>query len=85
MLVRQKEVRVWFYSVICTLLIHTNNLIHSFKEFLSKWVTEETKKLITNLTKWRRSRRALAIPATFMILFVSMLGIVSITYILLRS
>jgi hypothetical protein len=27
-----------------------------------------------------RSRRALAIPATFMILFVSMLGVVSITY-----
>lgn len=32
------------------------------------------------LAKMRRSRRALAIPATFMILFVSMLGIVSITY-----
>jgi len=80
MLVRPKEVRVWFYSVICTFLRHTNDLIHSFKEFLSKWVTEETKKLITNLTKWRRSRRALAIPATFMILFVSMLGVVSITY-----
>jgi len=31
-------------------------------------------------TKWRRSRRALAIPATFLILFVSMLGIISITY-----
>jgi hypothetical protein len=36
--------------------------------------------LITNLIKWCRSRRALAIPATFLILFVSMLGIVSITY-----
>jgi len=80
MLVNPKEVRVWFHSVICTLLIHTNDLIHSFKKFLSKWVTEETKNLITNLTKWRRSRRALAIPATFMILFVSMLGVVSITY-----
>ena len=80
MFVRAKEVRVWFYSLICTLLIHTNNLIHSFKDFLCKWVTEETKKLVTNLNKWRRSRRALAIPATFMILFVTMLGIVSITY-----
>jgi len=32
------------------------------------------------LTKLRRSRRALAIPVTFMILFVSTLGIISITY-----
>jgi len=32
------------------------------------------------LVKLRRSKKALAIPATFMILFVSMLGIVSITY-----
>jgi hypothetical protein len=32
------------------------------------------------LAKIWRSRRALAIPATFMILFVSMLGVVSITY-----
>jgi hypothetical protein len=43
------------------------------------------KKLMTALnkcrfTKWRRSRRALAIPATFLILFVSMLGMISITY-----
>jgi len=37
-------------------------------------------KKLTNLTKWRQSKRALAIPATFMILFVSMLGVVSITY-----
>ena len=49
-----------------------------FRDFISKWVTEETK--LTNLTKWRRSRSALAIPATFMILFISLLGIVSITY-----
>jgi hypothetical protein len=41
---------------------------------------EETRTLIVNLNKWRRSRRALAIPATFLILFVSMLGVVSITY-----
>jgi len=41
---------------------------------------EETRTLNVNLNKWRRSRRALAIPATFMILFVSMLGVVSITY-----
>jgi hypothetical protein len=41
---------------------------------------EETRKLTINLTKLRRSKRALAIPATFMILFVSMLGVVSITY-----
>ena len=80
MLIHPKEVRVWFYSVICTLLRHTNDLIRSFREFLCEWVTEETRKLITNLTKLRRSRRALAIPATFMILFVSMLGVVSITY-----
>ena len=80
MLIPPKEVRAWFYSVICTLLIHTNNLIHSFKDFLRKRVTEETEKLIANLNKWCRSRRALAIPATFLILFVSMLGIVSITY-----
>jgi hypothetical protein len=79
MLSHPKTVRVWFYSAICTLLIHTNDLILSFIDFLSKRVTEETKNLI-NLTKWSRSRRALAIPATFMILFVSMLGIVSITY-----
>lgn len=41
---------------------------------------EATRTLNVNLNKWRRSRRALAIPATFMILFVSMLGVVSITY-----
>jgi hypothetical protein len=80
MLIHPKEVRAWFYSVICTLLIHTNNLIRSFKDFLRKRVTEATMKLIVHLNKWRRSRRALAIPATFMILFVSMLGVVSITY-----
>ena len=80
MLIHTKTVRVWFHNVICTLLRHTNDLIHSFKEFLSKWITEETTKLITNLTKWRRSERALAISATFMILFVSMLSVVSITY-----
>jgi hypothetical protein len=80
MLVHSKEVRVWFYSIICTLLRHTNDLIHSFKDFLRKWVTEETRKLIANLNRWCHSRRALAIPATFMILFVSMLGVVSITY-----
>ena len=79
MLSHPKTVHVWLYSTICTLLIHTNDLIRFFRDFISKWVTEETKNLI-NLTKWRRSRRALAIPATFMILFVSMLGIVSITY-----
>ena len=80
MLIHPKELRVWFYSVICTLLIHTNDLIRSFRDFLSKWVTEEKRKLIVNLNKWCRSRKALAIPATFMILFVSMLGVVSITY-----
>jgi hypothetical protein len=80
MLIHPKEVRVWFYSIICTLLLHTNDLIHSFRDFLVKWVTEETRKLIANLNKWCRSRRALTIPATFMILFVSMLGVVSITY-----
>jgi hypothetical protein len=80
MLIHPREAQAWFCSVIRTLLIHTNNLIHSFKDFLSKWITEETRKLIANLTKWCRSRRALAIPATFMILFVSMLGIISITY-----
>jgi hypothetical protein len=80
MLIHPKETQAWFYSVICTLLRHTNDLIHSFRDFLSKWVTEETRKLIANLNKWCRSRRALAIPATFMILFVSTLGIVAITY-----
>jgi hypothetical protein len=80
MLIHPKEAHVWFYNVICTLLRHTNDLIHSFKDFLSKWVMAETRKLIVNLTKWCRSRRALTIPATFMILFVSMLGVVSITY-----
>jgi hypothetical protein len=80
MLIYTKKFRVWFYSVICTLLIHTNNLIRSFNDFLRKRVTKETKKLIANLDKWCRSRSALAIPATFLILFVSMLGIVSITY-----
>lgn len=80
MLIHPEKVRVWFYSLICTLLLHTNDLIHSFKDFLSKWLTEETKTLTVNLNNWRRSKRALAIPATFMILFVSMLGIISITY-----
>ncbi len=78
-LIYLKTMCVWFYSVICTLLIHTNDLIRFSRKFISKWVTEETGNL-TNLTRWRRSKRALAIPATFMILFVSMLGIVSITY-----
>jgi hypothetical protein len=31
-------------------------------------------------TKFHRSRRALAVPATFLILFVTMLGMVSVTY-----
>jgi len=80
MLIYAKLARIWFYSAICTLLRHTNNLIPSFGDFLCKWVMEETRKLIVNLNKWRRSKRALTIPATFMILFVSMLGVVSITY-----
>ena len=80
MLIYAKLARIWFYSAICTLLRHTNNLIPSFEDFLRKRVTEETRKLIVHLNKWRRSKRALTIPATFMILFVSMLGIVSITY-----
>jgi hypothetical protein len=80
MLIHANEANVRFYSVICTLSLHTNDLMRSFKEFLGKWVMEETRTLIANLNKWRRSRRALAIPATFMILFVSMLGVVSITY-----
>lgn len=79
MLTPSKDVHVRFHNVICTLLIHTNDLIRFSRNFLSKWVTEETKNL-TNLTRWRHSKRALAIPATFMILFVSMLGVVSITY-----
>jgi hypothetical protein len=79
-LIHPQKTRVWFYSIICTLLRHTNDLIHSFKDFLRKRVTEETRKLIDSLNRWCRSRRALAIPATFMILFVSMLGVVSITY-----
>jgi hypothetical protein len=78
MVIHSETGRVWFYVVICTLLIHTNDLMRSFRDFLGKWVMEETRTL--NLKKWRRSRRALAIPATFMILFVSMLGVVSITY-----
>jgi hypothetical protein len=80
MVIHPKEVQAWFCSVICILLLHTNDLIHSFRDFLSKWVTKETRKLIANLNKWCRSRRALTIPATFLILFVSTLGIVSITY-----
>ena len=80
MLIPSETGRVWFYAVICTLLIHTNDLMRSFRSFLGKWVMEETRTLNVNLKKWRRSRRALAIPATFMILFVSMLGVVSITY-----
>jgi hypothetical protein len=80
MLIHPKTPQAWFHSVICTLLIHTNNLIRSLKDFLGKWIMEETRTLTANLNKWRRSRRALAIPATFMILFVSMLGVVSITY-----
>ena len=78
MLNHRKTMCVCFYSTICTLLLHTNDLIRFFTDFISKWVTEETK--LTKLTKWRRSRRALAVPATFMILFISLLGIVSITY-----
>jgi len=80
MLIYAKLARIWFYSAICTLLRHTNNLIPSFGDFLCKWVMEETRKLIVNLNRWHRSKRALTIPATFMILFVSMLGVVSITY-----
>jgi hypothetical protein len=80
MLIRPEKTCACFYNAICTLLRHTNDLIRSFKDFLDKWVMEETGTLIANLNKWRRSRRALTIPATFMILFVSMLGVVSITY-----
>jgi hypothetical protein len=80
MVIHSETGRVWFYVVICTLLIHTNDLMRSFRDFLGKWVMEETRTLNVNLKKWHRSRRALAIPATFMILFVSMLGVVSITY-----
>ena len=80
MLRHTKTVCTCFYRAICTLLIHTNDLIRFSRDSLCKWVTEETENLSIKLTKWRRSRRALAIPATFMILFVSMLGVVSITY-----
>jgi hypothetical protein len=85
MLIEPNWLRVVFFSVIRTLFIHTNNLIHSFQNFLSKWLTEETKNLMVALNKCRfaklrRSRRALAIPATFLILFISMLSIISITY-----
>ena len=80
MVIQPETVGVCFYSVICTLLIHTNDLMRSFRIFLGKWVMEETRTLNVNLSNWRRSRRALTIPATFMILFVSMLGVVSITY-----
>jgi hypothetical protein len=69
-----------FALTICILKLHTNNLIRSAEDFLRKRVAEETKTLIAYLNKWCRSKRALAIPATFMILFVSMLGVVSITY-----
>ena len=40
---------------------------------------EETEVLI-KLTRWFRCRKGVTISATFMILFVSMLGVVSITY-----
>ena len=80
MLVHPETLHAWFYVLICTLVIHTNDLMRSFLNFLGKRVMEETRTLNVNLNKWRRSRRALAIPATFMILFVSLLGVVSITY-----
>jgi len=85
MLIEPNWLRVVFFNVIRTLLLHTNNLIHSFQNFLSKWLTEETKNLMVALNKYRfaklrRSRRALAIPVTFLILFISMLSIISITY-----
>ncbi len=85
MLTKPNQSQVRFYSLIRTLLLHTNNLIHSFTNSSHKRPTEETKKLTHILnkylfTKFRRSRRALAIPATFIILFVSMLGMISITY-----
>jgi putative transposon-encoded protein len=43
MLIPPKEVRVWFYSIICTFSIHTNNLIHSYQLSLGHWLMEETK------------------------------------------
>jgi hypothetical protein len=43
MLIEPNWLRVVFFNVICTLLLHTNNLIHSYQLSLGHWLMEETK------------------------------------------
>ena len=66
------------------ILLRTNSLMR-FLALLEYQLTNERHELRKNLfahlfVKFYRSRRALAIPMTFMILFVSTLGMISITY-----
>ena len=71
-------------DVICELFIRTNGLIHS-SSFLITNTAYERMQLATMLHKRSlrsiiRSKCALALPVTFLILFVSTLGIISVTY-----
>ena len=64
--------------------IRTNSLIHFsrsyFRSHPSVKLSPKAKLIHFTFAKLSRSKRALAIPITFLILFVSMLGIISATY-----
>jgi hypothetical protein len=63
--------------------LRTNSLIHFFQDFYVNHIMEEKPKLKkhkSQFVKFGHSRKALSIPISFLILFVSMLGVVSITY-----
>jgi hypothetical protein len=66
-----------------SIVLHTNGLIHSL-DSLYYPLARETLSLRTNccsrFKKLWRSKLALALPVTFLILFVSTLGIVAFTY-----
>lgn len=71
-------------KIICSVLLHTNDLINSLHHFcFSKLPPRKQLNLTSNrwsIPYFLKSRRALAVPVTFLILFASMLGVISFTY-----
>ena len=72
-----------FRHVICMLTLHTNSLIQIFRTIINQHLQERRNLKAPSATrkfKFWRSKRALALPLTFMILFVSTLGLIAVTY-----
>ncbi len=71
-------------DLIRTVELHTNGLIHFSGCYCGDYTlvdpSAKTTERHCSPAKRGRSKRALAIPVTFLILFVSMLGIISATY-----